>query len=75
MRHQRRQAAQNRRFSVQKIHKKVCVIRGYALSEVCVKRGSTVPPELSKSYAFDAALLMTVLGVFHSFMDTAWNST
>jgi hypothetical protein len=23
-------------------HKKVCVIRGYALSEVCVKRGSTV---------------------------------
>ena len=22
----------------------LCVIRGYALSEVCVKRGSTVPP-------------------------------
>jgi len=43
----------------------LCVIRGYALSEVCVKRGSTVPLKISNklSSALQATYLKFILEI------------
>jgi hypothetical protein len=42
-------------------HKKLCVIRGYALSEVCVKRESTVQRKIMVPYGKYKSSLYIIL--------------